>query len=130
MGIDIIILTFALKIAFVPFQNDYLYDIDSRYERCTTENYFYVDSSAKIDLFDLFFITGQINIPMLKTTDMYTFSPFNVGSRFSAGLHYSYFEIGFIHYCIHPVIPFHFMNFSIQYEGNHSEFYLQIQGNI
>jgi len=125
-----IILTFALKLAFVTNQTDYLYEIDHRFNRCVTENYYYVDGYLQADIFDLFFIKGKINVPVLKNRMNFTFSPFNIGSTISAGIYYSIFEIGWMYYCLHPIIPYHFLNYAIQYEGSHNEFYLQIKGKI
>ena len=127
---NLIIFTFALKLAFVPSHSDVLYYIDYRHDVCYTENYFYINSFIQIDIFDAFFIKGNINIPMFLKKDSFYFSPFNLGSTISAGLNYSIFEFGWTHYCIHPVIPSYFMDHAIKYEGKHDEFYIEIKGHI
>lgn len=127
---NFIILTFALKLAFVPIQTNLLYATDFSFERCRIKDYSYVEVNTNIEIWETFFISGKINIPILFVKDEISFYPFALGSTFSAGMKKNIFELGFTHYCIHPVIPSFFMNHSIQYEGSHSEFYLEIKGHL
>ena len=127
---NFIIITFALKLAFVPCHIDLLYSNDYRVDKSYTENYYYIEGFIQADLFNIFFIRGIVNIPLLKANDDIDFFPINLGSVFSAGIYYNIFELGYTHYCIHPVIPSYYMNHAIKYEGFHGEFYLQIKGKI
>jgi hypothetical protein len=127
---NFVIITFALKLAFVPIQTNLIYPSDFSFQRCNTENYFYIDFYADIEIKELFFISGRINVPVFQYTDSFYFYPFALGSLFSAGFRYSIFELGYSHYCIHPVVPSYHMNHSIQYEGSHDEIYIEIKGHI
>lgn len=126
---NFIIITFALKLAFVPMQSN-IFPEDFSFTRSNTENYFYTEFNIDIEIKKVFFISGKINVPMFYLTDYFSFYPFALGSLFSTGFKYSIFEVGYSHYCIHPVIPLYFMNHSIQYEGVHDEIYIEIKGHI
>lgn len=89
---------------------------------------FYTDLDAEILLFNTLFIGGGVKTTVWKFTDSdWTFFPNKAVYSFSAGLRRGPLELGFRHYCIHPVIPY-FSDPDPIWEGAFDEVYLRIEG--
>ncbi len=121
-----IIFIFALEIGWVP--NDILrtYEPPMIYNSAESA---YIQFESEVELFKLFFIGGSIRTYISKNKNSYDFWPTRDGYMFYTGLRYDILEIGFRHYCTHPVVPWNYQ-FNPIWEGAYEEIYFRISGKI
>jgi len=91
-----------------------------------------VTMDAEVVAFDHVFIGGNIMTAMWADDPDYSegqlgFWPERMGYQFRAGVRFDPVEIGFRHYCTHPVVPWMpWMPQQIVWEGGYEEVYLRI----
>ena len=73
---------------------------------------------------DMFFIGVNIFIPMY-TNGKISFNPTSLGSLFYMGIRYKFIEIGYSHYCEHPITTWQ-TNPILNYEFAYDEIYLKL----
>jgi hypothetical protein len=129
-----IILNYDLTIAYLPLE------ALAQYEQAhilaeKSHLSFFVDFKAEFLLFNLVFIGGNMRSNFFKDVNNYTFYPDQMNFKFFTGVRIKEFiEIGFNHYCIHPLIPYmsqqyDFYNKQILWEGAYQELYIKISGS-
>ncbi len=122
-----IALLFALEIGMMP--SGYI----ESYDRMPPTEYeltgaYYVDMQADVLLYDLFFIGGRTKIYMKKRTDTISFSPDTAEFAFNAGIRAGILEIGFRHYCMHPIVPWLYQSGgTLKWEGSYEEIYVRLE---
>jgi hypothetical protein len=91
--------------------------------------YLYVDLDVELRAWDILFVGGNAKTYMTKYAEMKSFSPNTMEYAFTAGLRFGIVEVGFRHYCMHPVIPWiYHIEVAPQWEGSYEELYLKITG--
>ena len=129
---ELFVFIFALELSYQPHD---------RIIRCGQEgfvskqqDYYSVKFDIEAEIAKYFFVGGFLYVPELFTGGM-TFRPFEVGSNIRVGFRWRYIEIGYRHYCFHPVIvagkirtPF--VDGKVYYEGAHDEVYIRIKGKL
>ena len=118
---------FALELGVQPFGTLRAYE---PLVPAANEWTFYQKAEARVYLWDLLFAEGQVEIYDWRDRDL-SFWPDRAGFEVGAGLRWKILEIGFRHYCTHPIIP----RFSIpasnwRWEGGYEEIYLRLEGKI
>jgi len=117
---------FALEAGFFPNASFVMYEMP-------VEEVFdlgmYVQIEAEVLFFDLFFVGGSIRTYVWKKEEGISFWPWRDGFMFNAGLRYKILELGFRHYCTHPVIPYQYPA-QMNWEGAYEEIYFRIEGRI
>lgn len=123
-------LFFALEVGFLPggYMETYTY------YGATDETFagaYYVDMDAEVRLFDILFIGGGSKVYMDRTHGMINFIPNTVNYNFVAGARYGPLEVGFRHYCIHPIMPWSRYRVEMpEWEGWYEEIYVRIEGRF
>ncbi len=117
-----ILLLFALEIGYAPYYasvnaDTYLKD----------RNIFYVTMEAEVDILKYLFIGGTVKTYVNDKPNDYKFTPFEADYILETGLRYKNIELGFKHFCLHPVRPFE-MYYPSQdsRDGGYEEFYIRI----
>ena len=120
-----LILLYFIELGYSPFYgslntNDYLQD----------QNIYYINMDAEVIILDHLFIGGAVKTYFNDKSDSYMFSPFEADYLFKAGLRYKNIEIGFKHFCLHPVRPYE-MYYQPQgsTDASYEEFYIRISNN-
>ena len=122
-----IALLFALELGIMPM--GYL----ETYERVlpvqhNLDGAYYVDMQADVLLYDLFFIGGRTKTYMRKRIDVLSFWPTTAEFEFNAGIRAGILEIGFRHYCMHPIVPWLYHGGgAMQWEGGYEELYIRLE---
>ena len=120
-----LILLYFLELGYSPF-----YDSRNASEidniRIRSESIYYITLDSEIILFNHLFIGGAIKTYMHGTND-YDYFPFESDYLFKAGFRYKTLELGFRHFCLHPVRPYE-MYYQPQgsTDGSYEEFYIRI----
>ena len=127
VGMTWLAFVLAFEIGFLPMgfvetytsDNSLLYDIKGSA---------YVDFEVEAVFFDYFFIGGSSKIYMQKANVGKDFWPKNAEWGFALGARFDFVELGFRHYCMHPIIPWIYrQEISPQWEAAYEEIYLRIE---
>ena len=123
-------LLFSLEMGYAPFYGS-LNSISSESIKIENTNVYYITLDTEAILYDNFFIGGAIKTYMQDMNDDYTYYPFESDYIFKMGLRYDNIEIGFRHFCLHPVRPFD-MYYEPQgdTDASYEEFYIKISGGF
>ena len=119
---------FALELGWLPQGDFVMYDAE-RFLRLYPVAYTaYVDMEAEVVVLDMFFAGGNVRTSVWQQENSgWTFFPHKAVYSFFAGARWGMLELGWRHFCIHPVIPFFEL---IQpkpiWEGAFDEIYLRI----
>ncbi len=117
-------LFFSIELGWMP-NGDFLMHNPPAY--VTTAGSFYVDMEMRATAFGFLFIGGEVKTFMWKTTTGYDFSPERMLYQFNAGLTWGPAELGFRHYCTHPISPYTAYPGPARYEGAYEELYLRLE---
>ena len=120
-------LFFALEVGVLP--TGYLRTYEMVIPTCETlTGCFYTDMEAEIEILDLFFIGGATKMYMDLYENEGSFKPNTVNLLFTAGIRAQQLEIGFRHYCLHPVVPWIYSNeMNLHWEGAYEEIYIRLE---
>lgn len=92
------------------------------------EDSFYVHLEAEAVFFDSLFFGGSIRTFMWHVQNSYVFYPERDLYEFRAGVRLSSMELGFRHFCTHPVMPYLGLDTEqTRWEGGYEEVYLRLQ---
>lgn len=121
-----LILLYFLELGYSPF-----YDSRNASEidniRIRNESIYYITLDAELILFNHIFIGGAVKTYFQNDASDYSYFPFESDYLFKAGFKYKNIEIGFKHFCLHPVRPYE-MYYQPQgsTDGSYEEFYIRI----
>jgi len=120
---------FALELGFLPKGDLVMYD-SWLFDVCPISYSAYTDMEAEVVILDTFFAGGGVRTSIWQlTTDNgdFSFFPHKAVYSFFAGARYRTFEIGFRHFCIHPVVPYFPITWPNPiWEAAYEELYLRI----
>jgi hypothetical protein len=124
------ILLFCLQLGMFP-ANDFQMWEYSNYPRTKEIVEEYISIDFEFEVKDVFFFGGNIETDFFSRT-WKNYIPTKMGYLFKAGLRFAGFELGFNHYCQHPVIPSmsEFYPGKIQFEGAYEKIYIQYSGKV
>ena len=120
-----LILLYFLELGFSPLYSSYnSLPVDSFGIENT--NIFYVNLDVEVEIFDHLFIGGAVKT-YTQNDDGVSLYPFEANYLFKAGLRFNNLELGFKHFCLHPVRPYE-MYYEPQGSTNsaYEEFYIRI----
>jgi len=117
---------FALEAGIIPTDIFVIYQVS--HEEIHDQS-IYIQFEAEIELFKILFVGGSIRTYAWKEIENISFWPWRDGYLFNAGLRYKILELGFRHYCTHPIIPYQYPA-QMNWEGAYEEIYLRVEGKI
>ena len=124
-----LILLYFIELGYSPFYDSRnVSEIDNI--RIRNESIYYIILDAEVVILDHLFIGGALKTYM-HSTDDYSFWPFESDYLFKAGFRYKNVELGFKHFCLHPVRPYE-MYYQPQSstDGSYEEFYIRISNEF
>lgn len=123
-----IALVIALELGYLPNGTMVMYEPS---ETMNVSGTWYAEFEAEAELWGILFVGGEIKTFMWKTqlTPVdYNFFPEQEWYGVWGGIRRGPFELGFRHYCTHPVVPFLPLTRSkILWEGSYEELYLKVK---
>jgi hypothetical protein len=86
---------------------------------------------SRVYLWDMLFAGGRLEVYDWPDGSGASFWPNRVGFNIEAGLRWGIAEIGWRHYCTHPVIPLFYVPIeNRRWEGSYEEIYIRLEGKI
>ena len=124
-----LILLYFIELGYSPFY-DSRNVMDDSNTRIRTENTYYITLDTEVVILDHLFIGGAIKT-YIHSTDSYDYFPFEADYLFKAGIRLNNLELGFRHFCLHPVRPYE-MYYQPQgsTDGAYEEFYIRISSEF
>jgi len=124
-----LIFLFALELGWLPQGNFAMYNVSDRFMKVYPVKYTaYVDMEAEVVMFNTLFAGGSVRTSVWQfDSDSWTYFPHKAVYGFFAGVKTRKVEVGFRHYCIHPVIPFFgCVEPKPIWEGSYEEVYIRV----
>lgn len=118
-------LFFALELGLLPNYGFVMYEPDAT---VIADNSLYTDFEASVEVYG-FYVGGGMRCYFWKDLDGYDFSPFQMTYRFDAGWRNDRLNIGFRHYCMHPVVPWSSQMPEKNWEGAYEELFIRFEGS-
>jgi hypothetical protein len=121
-------LAFWLELGFTPFDQFNMYIPTDSF--LVIEQQYYAEFNVEVTAWNSLFVGGDVRIYAWRNEDHFIgFNPNRGAFLIFAGLRLNPFEIGFRHYCTHPIIPFIPREpAGIIWEGSYEEVYIRIGG--
>lgn len=119
-------LAFALELGVLPMNGWVMYDPPALVFEAPE---FYQQLEARAILWDHLFAGGKVRIYDWMREDG-GFWPSQGAFTFEAGLSFRGLELGFRHYCTHPILPYlEYVPAGVKWEGAYQEIYLRLGGS-
>lgn len=100
-----LILLYFLELGYSPFYGSMnVTPIDN--VRIEDPNIYYINMDVEVIVFEYLFVGGGMKAYIQPIKDNYSSHPFEMDYLFKAGLRYKGIEVGFRHFCLHPVRPY------------------------
>ena len=127
-----IALFFELELGWMPQGDFVMYSSEPFLTWYPVSYTAYTELQAEVIMFDTLFAGGCIRTSVWQLQESgYTFFPHKAVYTFYAGARWGLLEVGWRHFCIHPVVPFFAL---IQpeaiWEGAYDELYIRFSGRI
>jgi hypothetical protein len=128
-------LSYFVEFGYNPTGTFVMYDENQIRDRAYVNDDMYADFDATMWLFTHFYVGGNVRTGFWKMADGYDFMPNQMTYGFRAGLDFKNLEIGFRHYCIHPIYVYLTRtefenNYDPLWEGSYEEIFVRIKGGI
>lgn len=128
--INILLITLFFQGAYLPDYNLYYGINENEYEKLELDSAYYIEFGIDLLFYDLVFIHGSINNLFHAKKNELSFYPDCDKYRVAAGIRYNYIEIGFEHFCFHPIFPYSGNdreNNNVILEGGYDKFYINFE---
>jgi hypothetical protein len=123
------ILIFMIQLGIMPINQFQIWDYD-RHPAYKNQMENYIELDFEFVIRDIFFVGGNINTIFFQDK-INNYVPVEMEYLFKAGFRWQGFEIGFNHFCQHPVITgMSWANILSQNEGGYEKIYIQYEGEI
>ena len=122
-----LILLYFIELGYSPFYDSRnVSEIDNI--RIRNESVYYITLDSELIIFNNFFIGGAVKSYIQNDIRNHSFVPFESDYLFRAGFRFKNIEMGFRHFCLHPVRPYE-MYYQPQgsTDGSYEEFYIRIE---
>lgn len=127
-----IALAFALELGWMPNGDFLMYDPPSF---VSVAGSYYTELEMRATAFGFLFVGGSVKSFVWLYEGEYTFAPERELYEFEAGLTRGPLEVGFRHYCTHPMWPYLWAyqhgdagyGQAARYEGAYEELYLRLE---
>ncbi len=125
-----LILLYFIELGYSPFYDSRNVSAMDNI-RIRNESVYYITLDAEIVILDHLFIGGAVKTYFQDDAIDYTFLPFEADYLFKAGIRLNNLELGFRHFCLHPVRPYE-MYYQPQgsTDGSYEEFYIRISSEF
>jgi hypothetical protein len=118
-------LAFALELGILPMSSWVMYDPPATVQE---QPEFYQQFEARAILWDHLFLGGDVRIYDWMAKEEISFWPSRGAFTLNAGVAFGDIELGFRHYCTHPIVPYMpIQTGKAKWEGAYEEIYLRLE---
>ena len=119
---------FALEAGWLPSGGFALYEAPAVVD---VTGSFYVDMQAEGIAWKHLYLQGGMKAMMWSQPDDWTFWPHTMLYNIGAGLRWGPLDLGWRHYCVHPVTPYAILyDPQLRAEGSWDEVFLRVQVKV
>jgi hypothetical protein len=119
---------FALEAGWLPHGGFIMYEAPAFVDGTGS---YYVDLQAEAEFFEHLYVGGGMKAMMWSQEKNWTFWPHTMLYNFGAGLRLGPIEIGWRHFCVHPVLPYMILfDPHLKAEGSWDEVFARVQAKI
>lgn len=124
-----LVLVFALELGILPQTGFVMYQPNPAY--VVDQVGFYTDLSATVEAYG-FYAGGGMRCYFWIDRDTVSFWPEQMTFLFEAGWRTEGLNVGFRHYCMHPVVPYLALTGAPpqNWEGSYEEIYIRFDGRV
>jgi len=120
-----IVYSSVFEFGITPYDNMHVYVKDFWNEVAGNKVSFYFDLESNLE-YKKFYIGGGIKTFAGKSlTETRQFLPYKATYRFLAGYNFGNCQIGFRHYCTHPIVPYVTFDSPILFQGAYEELFIR-----
>jgi hypothetical protein len=119
---------FALEMGWLPLGSFHLYEPMVGTAEPATE--FYADLGARAVFWDRLYLGGSVRTNFADQRYMPDFKPLSALYLFEAGYKHDWLQVGWRHYCTHPVPALVGGSFARLWEGGYEEVFVRIEGGL
>jgi hypothetical protein len=126
-----LVLAYALTFGFVPQDVFVFYTPpDTTSYNINSNQQFSVDMAAELRIAGIGYVGGDIRIyEWMNEAAFLDFWPNRGAFSFRAGLRFGGLEIGYEHYCTHPIAPYlPYFHYDLKWDGGYDEFHVKLTG--
>lgn len=121
-------LAFALELGMLPLGSWVMYQPPATVQE---QSEFYQQFESRVILWDRLFVGGDVRIYDWMDKGALNFWPSRAAFTFKTGINCRGVELGFRHYCTHPIVTYMPIEKStVRWEGAYEEIYLRLEGRI
>ena len=126
---DWLVLLFFIELGYSPFYQSL--NVMDESVKVNAENIYYITLDSEVIILEHLFIGGAVKTYFQDQESNYSYFPFEADYLFKAGLRFKNIELGFRHFCLHPVRPYE-MYYQPQgsTDGAYEEFYIRISSEF
>ena len=127
-----------MKILFLVFRLYYgftfgyiLNDELQIYETPENQRLYFNQIDFEIMVNDCFFIQSSLDMSIQEVKLFKKYNPYQFRFDIGLGFRYQFIEIGYHHYCVHPMKTYYIREYpNINYEGGREQVYIKFHGYI
>jgi len=101
--LSILSLSLICEMGIVTDHSMYNYYQETYFAEKGNTDFYYILFDVELTAWDILYIKGRMNNVFMQYKDEISFVPLNDYYSYEMGLKLSPFEIGFKHYCFHPI---------------------------
>ncbi len=121
-----IALFFALEVGLLP--NGFIDTYVDEGRTLLIQNSEYLSLETELTFFNFLFVGGAVKTYMYRYSGVKDFFPSTVEYDLGLGVRFKSVELGFRHYCTHPIVPWLYRReVSPQWEGSYEELYIRVE---
>ena len=123
-----LILLYFIELGYSPFYQS-ANVLTDQYQFIRNENIYYIDLDAEVLIINHLFIGGSIKTYIQPNDIDNEYIPIEADYQFRTGLRFNNIEVGFRHFCLHPVLSIGMDLYNKSYSG-YEEYYIRISSEF
>lgn len=120
-----LVLLFAVEAGLMPMAQ--VWNVDPP-ANARDDSGSYTALDAEVEIAQYLFIGGHVTTYVWRTDNSYSYKPARADYGFRAGVRFRGLELGWRHFCSHPIAPNWHMIRELPYEASYNQMYIRISG--
>jgi hypothetical protein len=132
---EVLGMSYFVELGYAPNGGFVMYNESKVKDRALVDYDLYADLDVNLWVFNTLYVGGNVRTDFWKSVEGYDFIPNKMTYGIKAGIDLKNLEIGFRHYCIHPIYVYMTQtefenNYDPLWEGSYEEVFVRFKGGI